>query len=73
MEWLANNWELVLAGWTVLVTVLEYLKRIIPGTTYSNVAVKGIDIGTKILTLGGSVLLPKDLPGGKDNTGQGAS
>jgi hypothetical protein len=58
-EWIAANQQLIALYWAAAVAVAEVLKRVIPGTKDDNIIVKVLDIGGKLLTLGGATLLPK--------------
>jgi len=58
MEWLASNAETITLIWAAVVSVLEVVKRVVPGTKDDNIIVKITDLGGKILTLGISSLLP---------------
>ena len=59
MEWIAANGELIALSWGAIVALAEIAKRLIPGTKDDTIIVKVLDMVSKVLTLGGVKLLPK--------------
>lgn len=59
LEWVAANGETIALSWGAIVACAELAKRLIPGTKDDTVIVKVLDTVSKVLTLGGVKLLPK--------------
>lgn len=59
IAWLTANAETIALSWGAIVALAEVAKRLIPGTKDDTVIVKVLDTVSKILSLGGVKLLPK--------------
>lgn len=59
LEWVTANAETIAMSWGAIVALAEVAKRLIPGTKDDTVIVKVLDLVSKVLTLGGVKLLPK--------------
>ncbi len=59
IAWVTANAETIALSWAAIVALAEVAKRLIPGTKDDTIIVKVLDTVSRILTLGGVTLLPK--------------